>query len=259
MRITRKVWDQYIDDLRTINETAANKIKTYFESRAWASTTGPLTEQNYATLIDYCYGVTTKYGEAAAELTAQMYDAVAATERKLVEAAIPAETATYNEVASTVVSTLTTTENAEALAASVGRLVKMSGVDTTMQNALRDKAEWAWIPHGMTCAYCIMLASQGWHKATVDAIKNGHAEHIHPNCDCTYAVRFDTSSEVAGYRPEEYREIYDNADGRTGRQKLNSMRREFYARNKEVINEQKRDAYAKRAERESSAAEEMDV
>lgn len=259
MRITRKVWEQYIEDLRRINDTASKRVQEYFESRAWASTSGPLTDQNFSTLIDYCYGIATKYGEAAAELTAQMYDAAAATERKIVEAAFPAETATYNDVASAVVKTLNTTQNAEVLGGAISRLVKMAGVDTTMQNALRDGAEWAWVPHGMTCAFCIMLASQGWVPASKKAIKNGHAEHIHANCDCTYAVRFSSDSDVAGYHPEEYREIYYNADGRSGRQKVNSMRREFYARNKEVINEQKRDAYAKRVERDSPAAEEMNA
>ena len=149
--------------------------------------------------------------------------------------------------------------NEAVVASAAGRLVKMAGVDTTMQNALRDGAEWAWIPMGDTCAFCIMLASQGWVPASKKAIKGGHAEHIHANCDCTYAIRFNSSSNVAGYDPDTYRAMYYNADGRTGKQKVNSMRREFYARNKEVINEQKRDAYAKREERNSSAAEETDI
>ena len=37
------------------------------------------------------------------------------------------------------------------------------------------------------------------------------------------------------------------------------MRRDFYEENAEEINEQKRDNYEKRKERESSAAEETDV
>jgi len=259
MKITRRIWDKYIEDLRRINDTAASKVIAFFEGRTWASTAGPLTEQNYQTLIDYCYAITQKYGEAAAELTAQMYDAVAIAERKTVEPAFPAEPANYAEVRKAVIGTLETSENAEVLGASVSRLVKMSGVETTMQNAIRDKAEWAWIPTGFTCPYCIMLASRGWKAASKDALNGGHPEHIHANCDCTYAVRFDESSDVTGYRPEEYREMYESADGRTGRQKLNSMRREFYARNKEVINEQKRDAYAKRKELNAPEAEETNV
>jgi hypothetical protein len=37
------------------------------------------------------------------------------------------------------------------------------------------------------------------------------------------------------------------------------MRRDAYAQNREKINEQKRDAYAKQKERESSAATEINV
>jgi uncharacterized protein VirK/YbjX len=90
------------------------------------------------------------------------------------------------------------------------------------------------------------------------AIKNGHAEHIHGNCDCAYAVRFNSKTNYAGYDPDKYLAMYNSTSG-TPTQKINAMRREFYAENKEEINAQKRDAYAKRKERESSAAEEMDV
>lgn len=253
MTISSKVWDKYVADLRKINDKAAELVAAYYTAHP------PITNAALDGLIAYCYGIATKYGEAAAELTAQMYDAVALADGRILEAAFPAETATYDEVARTVVGTIKVTADTEAIGASVARLVKMAGVDTTMQNALRDGAEWAWVPRGMTCAFCIMLASRGWTPASRDAIKGGHAEHIHANCDCTYAIRFNSSSDVRGYRPEQYREMYDDADGRTGRQKLNSMRREFYARNKEVINEQKRDAYAKREERNSSAAEETNI
>ena len=79
-------------------------------------------------------------------------------------------------------------------------------------------------------------------------MRNGHAEHIHSNCDCTYAVRFDESTDVAGYDPEKYREIYDNAEGRSSKDKINSMRRMQYQENKDRINAQKRAAYAEREE-----------
>ncbi len=42
----------------------------------------------------------------------------------------------------------------------------------------------------------------------------------------------------------KYREIYDNAEGGTWQEKLNSMRRDNYAANREEINAQKREAYA---------------
>ena len=238
MKISSKVWDKYVADLRKINDKAAELVAAYYTAHP------PATREALDALLAYCYGIATKYGEAA-KMDLQLQ--------------VVKETATYDEVARTVVGTLKVTTNTEAIGASVARLVKMAGVDTTMQNALRDGAEWAWVPRGMTCAFCIMLASQGWVPASKKAIKGGHAEHIHANCDCTYAIRFNSSSNVAGYDPDTYRAMYYNADGRTGKQKVNSMRREFYARNKEVINEQKRDAYAKREERNSSAAEETDI
>jgi hypothetical protein len=104
-----------------------------------------------------------------------------------------------------------------------------------------------------------MLASRGWQKASKKAIKEGHAEHIHANCDCTYAIRFGSDLDVAGYDPDEYRTMYDDADGVGWQEKLNSMRRGFYQENKDEINAQKRSAYEKRKERESSAAEEADI
>jgi hypothetical protein len=84
--------------------------------------------------------------------------------------------------------------------------------------------------------FCLTLASRGWQEASKKAIKNGHAEHIHANCDCTYAVRFDKNTTVEGYEPEKYLEIYENAEGDTPEEKINSMRRIQYRNNKNQKN-----------------------
>jgi len=76
-----------------------------------------------------------------------------------------------------------------------------------------------------------------------DALKSGHAEHIHPHCDCTYSVRFDKKGGVKGYNPEKYRKMYENAEGNTPREKINSMRRIQYQKDREKILEQKRANY----------------
>lgn len=222
----------------------------------------PKTKAEMDALIDYAFKVSTKYGEAAATAAAEMYDAIAKGSGRTIggpyRAAFPAATPDYHEVAKAVVGTAKT-ENPGIISDAVSRLVKRTGVDTTMQNAIRDGAEWAWIPVGDTCAFCLMLASNGWQRASKAALAGGHAEHIHANCDCTYAVRFDRKSGVQGYDPDKYKKMYDEADGSNWHQKLNSMRRDIYDENAEEINEQKRDAYEKRKERESSAAEELDV
>ena len=187
-----------------------------------------------------------------------MYDAIAVLSGVSVPPAVPAPTATFAETAKAINGTMKT-GNVNIVADATGRLVKLVGVDTMQQNALRDGAEWAWIPRGDTCAFCLTLASNGWQKASKNAIKNGHAEHVHANCDCTYAVRFNDGLDVQGYNPQKYLDMYENADGSTPQARINALRREFYNENKEIINEQKRSAYAKRIERNSSAAEEINV
>ncbi len=141
-------------------------------------------------------------------------------------------------------------QNPGEMGAAVGRLVKRAGADTTLRNALRDGAEFAWVPSGDTCAFCITLASRGWQRAGKEAIKDGHAEHIHSNCDCTYAIRFDGKGGVAGYDPEKYRAMYEGAEGESSQEKINALRRADYAERREEINAQKRAAYAARRERE---------
>ena len=190
-------------------------------------------------LITYAAALVTKYGEGSAELACQMYDALAETANAGVPAAEPAAPADYGEVARMV--NATKNQNPANLPNGVSRLVKRAGADTTLKNAVRDGAEWAWVPHGDTCPFCITLASNGWQKASSKVLKGGHAEHIHANCDCEFAIRFDHNTTVAGYDPEKYLAQYNAAGG-----DINKMRRVNYAANKERINAQKRAAYAAR-------------
>ena len=257
IQITDKIWSAYIASLRKVNNKAANDMLSYLKAHDWAV--------DYVTrqlAIDYAYALSMKYGEAAAALACEMYDAMAIASGAGLPAAVPAPTATIQEVAKAINGT-GKTGNPEIMADSVGRMVKMAAADTTLQNAIRDRVEWAWIPQGETCAFCIMLASQGWQPASSQALKGGHAEHIHANCDCMYAVRMTPQTTVEGYNPSQYKRMYYDAplDGEaaTPKNRLNAMRREFYKHNADEINEQKREAYAKQKERESSEAEETDV
>ena len=253
MVIKDRLWLKYITDLRRVNDEAAGFVLHYLEANGI-----PTDRDTINALIEYANAICSKYSEASAALAAEMYDALAALSGVTVPPALPAPVPEMSEVAKAIVGTMKT-GNEEIISAAIGRLVKQTGVDTTMQNALRDGAEWAWIPSGETCAFCITLASRGWQRASRKALKNGHAEHIHANCDCTYAVRFDPFTEVEGYDPQKYLDMYEDADGRKPKDKINAMRREFYEQNKEEINAQKRDNYEKRQERESSAAEETEV
>lgn len=247
MEISKKDWNNYIKILRKLQDKAALEMLKFIEEQRLLN----LPEKEFRrALIDYAQALVTKYGEGATAAACDIYDAVADMQNAHIKASMPAETATYQETATAVNGTLKT-GNDQIVADSVGRLVKVAGVDTILQNALRDGAEWAWIPQGLTCPFCIMLASQGWQRASKDAIKNGHAQHIHANCDCTYAVRFNSNLDVEGYNDgKKFKKMYKNApldhwntpDGKppaghegaekpTSKNRLNAMRRQFYSQN----------------------------
>lgn len=247
MTLSHKDWKRYIETLRKISDRAATEMLAYIR---YLYDNGIEGQEQVNMMIDYAFALATRYGEAAAAAACDMYDAVMLAEKAGVPAALPAETATIAEVAKAVNGTRKT-KNPEIISQAVGRMVKLAGVDTIQQNAIKNGDEWAWIPMGDTCAFCITLASRGWQKASKNALKNGHAEHVHANCDCTFAVRPGGSDlNVEGYEPETYKEMYYDADGNTPKERINALRREFYAENKELINEQKRDAYAAKKELE---------
>ena len=235
-----------------ISEKAAS------EMNAWIMAQGGYEMIEFEAAINYAFKLTTKYGEASASLSALMYDAMAEASGAAVPVATVAETATLGEVSKAIYGASGFSQNNDYISGVVGRLVKQAGADTTLQNARRDGAEFAWISVGDTCAFCELLSANGWQHASKETIKGNHAEHIHSNCDCQFMVRFNDDTTVEGYKPNT--KLYAETEGRTMEEKANTIRRANYAKNKAEINEQKRIAYAKRTEElNSSAAEESDA
>lgn len=213
MTIPENDWVRYISRLSRISKKAADLMQEYIDKHG---------TENRRELISYAYELSATYGEAAASLTCEMYDALSGAQGAGVRSAEMVESVTERETAKAILGTMKNKDN--SVPQTVGRLVKQAGADTALKNAQRDGAEFAWVPHGDTCPFCIMLASRGWQRISKKALKNGHAEHIHANCDCTFAVRFDGKSSVEGYEPEKYREIYDNAEGNTPEEKVKAIR-----------------------------------
>lgn len=238
MRISRSDWQNYIDTLARINQRAAELMESWLDSNPEAPA-----EQ----VVDTAYALATRYGEAAASLSCDMYDEIAEAQGARVPPAEPAPTATYGETAKAIRGTMKNGQS--TVPATTARLVKQAGADTILQNAARDGAEFAWIPMGDTCAFCLTLASRGWQRQSKKA-RDRHASHIHANCDCEYCVRFDGKSTVQGYDPDALLEQYYAAEGGTPQEKINAMRRAHYAENAPTIRAQKRAAYAARRERE---------
>ena len=210
-----------------------------------------------ANMRHYAYGLITKYGEGSAALAAEMYDETAALSGMDLPPAEVAETAGRNDVAKAVQGTIKQSMNPNSLGGTVSRLVKQAGADTTLKNAKRDGAQFAWVPFGDTCPFCLALASRGFQYISAKSLRNGHAEHIHANCDCAYTVRFDKDSGVKGYDPDKYLKMYEDAEGKTSKEKINSMRRLQYQDPSvaERIRAQKRAAYALKQEQKDKAKE----
>ena len=247
-QIPRKAWNDYRRKMTALSEKASK------EMGAWIYAKGGYTMVEFDEAIAYAYALATKYGEASAALAARMYDVVAELSNAAVPLAEVAETATYGEVSKAIYGASTYSQNEEYISGVVGRLVKQAGADTTLQNARRDGAEFAWIGNGDSCAFCELLSANGWVNASKETIKGNHAEHIHSNCDCQFMIRFNSDTNVAGYRPNK--QLYYDTEGYTMSEKANTLRRERYARQKDEINEQKRIAYSKRMGNDEDTASE---
>lgn len=236
MKISKAQWDRYIKLTSALKGTARKKMDAYIAEHGIS---------DMEAVIDYAYGLATKYGEGTSAVAAEMYDGIARAQGAKVPAAEPAPTASYKDTAKAV--TYAKGRGQSLIPGAVETLVKQAGADTMLRNAARDGAEFAWIPHGSeTCPMCLTIASNGWRRASRKTMKGDHADHIHSSCDCEFVIRFDGKSTVEGYDPDALREMYDNAEGRNWKEKVNSMRREQYRVNGDKIRAQKRAAYAKR-------------
>lgn len=218
MEISRRDWSRYSKKLSAINQKATDTMQAYMDANP---------DADDDELIRAAVGIADKYGEAAGALSCEMYDSTAKASGANVPPAEPAEVPDYGETAKAVRGTMKNHDN--TVPATVGRMVKQVGADTMLKNAKRDQAQFAWIPNGDTCAFCMTIASSGWQYMRADTLKHGHAEHIHANCDCEFAIRFDSDTNVEGYDPERYRKIYDEAEGDTPDEKINAIRRAQYA------------------------------
>ena len=244
MEISSLVWGNYIERLRKVNDTAAKKMFEYLAKHEWY-----VDNASKQAAVDYAFALATKYGEAAATAAAELYDEIADSYAgKKIDPAVPAATATYEETSKAMRGVMKKTRNIQYIADVTGRLVKQASADTMTMNALRDGGEWAWIPSGDSCAYCMMLSSRGWQRASKRALVGGHVEHIHAHCDCNYCVRFDPYTTVEGYDPEQYRETYNKYRDENGGWKkgLKAWRADIDKKNADKISAQKHAAYEAR-------------
>lgn len=182
MQISEKDWKKYADTQEKIRKKAAELM------RQWIEVNGV---DNRDAMIQFAYSLIQKYGEAAAAYACRMYDEIADAEHSRVMPSNPAELPTYSDIAKVVNGTLLISLAGLETIRAVERLVKQAGADTMLQNAYRDGAEFAWIPDGGACPYCLGIGAEGWRVASAKITNGGHAEHIHASCNCEFAIRFN--------------------------------------------------------------------
>ena len=87
MIITDKAWNRYISVLRELNNKAAEEMIRFMTDKGWTTMNGKyvLTSAERKELIEYAYGLATKYGEGAAAAACEMYDAVAIAQKAKVK------------------------------------------------------------------------------------------------------------------------------------------------------------------------------
>ncbi|TCD53762.1 hypothetical protein EJ419_07290 [Alloscardovia theropitheci] len=93
---------------------------------------------------------------------------------------------------------------------SIDRWVKYCGRATIMENVRHDshKVKWALVPQGKTCAFCTMLASNGFHYER--KYKAQAAQHA--NCDCWPCPSFKSRQAfIQGYDPDKLYNDYQEA------------------------------------------------
>lgn len=152
------------------------------------------------TVLEYAFALVQKYGQAAGEVACKVYEEIAEAQGVIIPAAEMAPLPEFGEVAKAVNGAIK--QSVLNAPGAVERLTKQVGADTMLLNAKRDGAYFAWVSHGDTCPYCLMMSAIGWQKAGKKTLKGGHAEHIHAHCDCQYVVDFKGNMNVEGYDPK---------------------------------------------------------
>lgn len=223
MRISAASWRLYQRAHRELQDAAKKEFDVFFNSLPYELDD----EQTLRALQAKAIELVEKYGLADSSLSAAFYDELMAMQgADLPECVVLApDTGFVMQDIAASAQRATSTETMQALMRSVvAGNVKRSGIRSMQAAALRDKAAWAWVCIGDTCAFCRTLGSRGWQQASKSIVAGRHAEHIHDNCDCQFVVKAPGSVlEIDGYDPDALLDEYSDANG-----DINAMRRADY-------------------------------
>lgn len=245
MRISSEAWAKYQRAHAMLQGEAKQLLEEFFDSLPWdEDERGCL-----ALLAQRAVELFNHYGLADATLSAAFYDEVMEMQGANVpQAVIPEHDMRFVERdVRGACERAKTRETAKSMSsAALSGHVKRAGVETMRTNAVRDRAMWAWVCIGDSCAFCRTLGSNGWQQASKAVLAGRHAEHIHDNCDCQFVVkRPGETLDIEGYDPDALRREYEYAGGKTSKDVINAMRRADYTPEKAAErNARRRELYA---------------
>lgn len=172
-------------------------------------------------LVDAATTVAMKYHYLGCELGAQWYDLCSELAGLDVEPAYIPETDT-EQISGRVKATVESSPDSSTigeifnswLSNEIENSIRMTGSANLWRDYERGKApgKWSRVPVGETCAWCLMLASQGaWYVSEKTAL-GADPGHYHNDCDCKAVYHADAES-IKGYTElDTYKSMYYAAE-----------------------------------------------
>lgn len=212
--IPRAVLDYVTRQVNALSADAQSRVLRVLRSIEW-------TPENIARcrelVVEALEMVLPTYTDAAAQAGADLYDAVRAAQ--VGEAMGATATSGYDRDATkgavrALVQQIVDGKPVEQFNRSVlDRVdyeVRRAENVSVAENAARDPLHprYARVPTGVeTCEFCIMLASRGFVYTSREA-----ASHAHASCDCRVVPGFQGATEVEGYDPDAYYELWRKSE-----------------------------------------------
>lgn len=208
--ITADQYKKYSKSLAQISERAQGRFESDMKKVAGESIDVQVEAAKQSLKIINAY-----YGDMAATVSAEWFEALGEKQAGKVYDAVLAETWPDHKIEGSVDYARRHLEDGKPekflsyLDGTTDKAVKQAARDTIIQSCERYEksgVRYARVPQGPTCPFCIMLASRGFIYHSEDTA--GEFEKFHSHCDCEIVPSWEKSPRVEGYDPEKMYERY---------------------------------------------------
>lgn len=270
--IPAQVTGRYADRVFALSHAAGQRYMQIVGqiADAWSQDAQfPLVDQ----LLDFAVQLEEMYGDGAGAVASDLYLEIAEFYGILLNS-VPIAKAIAPEVLRTRLEAAVAANVSEGVMDKVGlqkackslmeSTVKRRANDTVRQQSVRDRSRngsFARVPQGNeTCAFCLLLASNGFMYSTKEnAELNGHE---HENCDCLIIPAFGDGA-IEGVDFSKWEKFYHDHEGHGAGDRtnasLNNMRRALYEGEegfpgyKDTRNRLRRENYARKKALEAAS------